>query len=304
MIFLHLLVLKGVLGFTVWESPRLLKSVEVLMFVPEGADFYHRMDTPFVLRGLVSDKVAYGSDAWLQDNLYAYSIPQVESQLKENRSSSNFYRVPWLAFLQVYAGLGLYAASQMPPPLRAVLQVPPFLLHGNGFDLFLSTPFVWLSANRSQSVIHRDSDENVHCVLDGSKKFLLWQPSEPIANPENGWIADGKAMGGYGEWSGVDVDAVQQEFAKGWSGTMDAFESELFPGDCIFIPSGWFHYVESAKSLRTLSYHVWFKKPPILITTAKFPPSTTFDACAYKDDVFQATQPEFVAGTSSKCFRN
>ena len=145
----------------------------------------------------------------------------------------------------------------------------------------MDTPLLWLAGRQTQSVVHRDAEDNYHCIVNGRKSFLLWSPESGVDEKEFGW-GTGE---GYGEFAQIDVDEVDLKKFPGWA-TLPAWQGHLMPGDCIFIPEGWFHYVESADS-RTLSFHVWFRSLGVWVENetcddklVDFPISR----CAFDDD--------------------
>lgn len=54
-------------------------------------------------------------------------------------------------------------------------QVPRPLLCGGFRDHFMYT-YMWFSSGGTRSLLHTDSSENLHCLVSGSKQFLLMEP--------------------------------------------------------------------------------------------------------------------------------
>jgi len=128
----------------------------------------------------------------------------------------------------------------------------------------LSQSVTWFSSGDTRSVIHSDGQLNFHCMIDGSKNWILWHPKSRINTPEFGWVhgeeeakKDPKFKNTYGAFVGkIDVDNVDLERYPGW-GKLKWWKLELVAGDCAFIPPGWFHFVESPAQ-RSISVHAWF----------------------------------------------
>ena len=110
-----------------------------------------------------------------------------------------------------------------------------------------------MSSGGTKSVVHEDqSQDNINCVLSGSKRIALIDRKFNVLlkNKRMGWwrIEDyaSRQEGsehGYGQFSkGVDVDAVDLLKYPGWS-TVPWFEANVSAGDCLLIPSDWFHQV-------------------------------------------------------------
>ena len=134
----------------------------------------------------------------------------------------------------------------------------------------MASPHVWVSggSSASKSVIHMDAYLNQHCVLKGRKRFMLIPPMR-IDTPEFGWVeADNpyvpKPKGfedAYGAFFGhIDPDDVDLESFPKWK-QVPWFYAELNPGDCIYMPYEWFHYVESDPEI-TVTWHHWFNLEP------------------------------------------
>ena len=266
-------------SLSIWQVSKSIATVEELEILPSAHEFYftHSSPIPFVCRGLHQHEF---DDTYLLSVLGDEKVQLIESALKENRESRCLYDMKWSQFLSEYNKSSIYLVSQVPPQLRHLLHLPPFLSCG-GLGYFIDTPILWLSGNQTKSVIHRDSQHNWHCVLSGEKSFLLWNRNfTEIATPEMGWTTDR----GYGEWSGnIDVDNVNVIRFPGWNG-LSAEAAVLTRGDCIYIPEGWFHYVESKNGSRTNSFHVWFDIPPVWVD---------FDECAVEQTAFSISKCVF-----------
>ena len=53
-----------------------------------------------------------------------------------------------------------------------IRKVPSCLLCGTFRDFVHETNF-WMSSGGTRSVIHYDADENLHCIINGSKDFMM-----------------------------------------------------------------------------------------------------------------------------------
>jgi len=118
--------------------------------------------------------------------------------------------------------------------------------------------------------------------LSGEKQFILWDKIQEISRFEMGWTWNK----GYGDWAGnIDVDNVDVFRFPGWLET-EAQVASLSAGDCLYLPEGWFHYVESKFGSRTSSVHVWFDRPPFWKNFFSCPIETAEPQshCKYKDD--------------------
>lgn len=290
-------------SLSIWQVSKNVTNVVKLFEYPTAYHFFTDYASgdgqPFVIRG---KPVTGLDDAFLLQVLGNETVQLIEGSLKEDRLSKCVQDMTWSEFLSQYKVSPLYLVSQVPPQIRHPLYLPPFLSCG-GLNYFLDTPIFWLSGNQTKSVIHRDGQHNWHCVISGQKMFLLWSPENlEIATPEMGWTTDR----GYGEWSGlVDVDDVDIIRFPGWL-NLHAKKATLASGECIYIPQGWFHYVESKHSSRTSSFHVWFDVPPVWIdfeTCAVVEKSFSVSQCAFEDDSYKTGNVSMgrIPGRASVC---
>merc|ERR1712070_653286 len=100
-----------------------------------------------------------------------------------------------------------------------------------------------------------DGQQNVHCMIAGEKRWKFWRPDSNIDSEEGGWIR-GEEMSekdpkkfkdAYGTYAGmIDVDDVDVKKYPLYE-KMHWWDMTLRAGDCAFIPSRWFHFVESPK---------------------------------------------------------
>ncbi len=196
------------------------------------------------------------------------TVDSVEGELRETRLAPTIRKVKWKYFMEKYTSMDMYAVTQAPAGLRSHLKLMPAMSCGGIHDEMVS-PHVWVSGGikASKSVIHMDSYVNQHCLLHGQKRFLLIPPNQPIASTEYGWIdaSEHKPEGfedAYDAFFGlIDTDNVDlQKFPK-WK-DVPWYHTELRAGDCIYMPFGWYHYVESDPEI-TVSWHQWFNIPSV-----------------------------------------
>lgn len=116
---------------------------------------------------------------------------------------------------------------------------------------------VWLG-NRSHVVAHYDVPDNIACVAAGQRRFTLFAP-EQIANLYVGPLEFTPA----GQPVSM-VDFRQPDFARYprfRTALQHALTAELGAGDAIFIPSMWWHQVDSLSDLNLLINYWWRQTP-------------------------------------------
>ena len=115
----------------------------------------------------------------------------------------------------------------------------------------------WLG-NRTRVSAHYDFPDNVACVVAGTRRFTLFPPGQ-IANLYVGPIdktPSGQAI------SLVDISNPDLErFPKFAEALKHARIALLAPGDAIFIPSMWWHHVESREEFNMLINYWWCNSP-------------------------------------------
>ena len=115
----------------------------------------------------------------------------------------------------------------------------------------------WLG-NRTRVSAHFDFPDNIACVVAGRRRFTLFPP-EQVANLYVGPVdrtPSGQAI------SVVDFENPDPERFPRFAAALDAAQScEMEPGDAIFIPSMWWHHVESLTDLNLLINYWWCDSP-------------------------------------------
>jgi hypothetical protein len=129
----------------------------------------------------------------------------------------------------------------------------------NDLDMGERRPLVsvWIG-NRTRVAAHHDLPDNIACVVAGHRRFTLFPPDE-VANLYIGpldFTPAGQAI------SLVDfADPDLDRFPKFADALKRAQVAELGPGDAIFIPSMWWHHIESLDSFNVLVNYWWRQSP-------------------------------------------
>ena len=116
---------------------------------------------------------------------------------------------------------------------------------------------VWLG-NRSRIAAHFDLPDNLACVVAGRRRFTLFPP-EQLPNLYVGPLdltPAGQAVS--------LVDFAQPDLARfpRFAQALEAAQVvELEPGDAVFIPSMWWHHVESLAPFNVLVNYWWRQSP-------------------------------------------
>merc|ERR1740117_598083 len=61
-------------------------------------------------------------------------------------------------------------------------------MHCGGFTSRLQSNVIWFSSGGTASVVHNDQNQNIHCMIDGHKEWILWSPLAKLNTSEMGWV--------------------------------------------------------------------------------------------------------------------
>nr|WP_284246601.1 cupin-like domain-containing protein [Thalassotalea insulae] len=142
-------------------------------------------------------------------------------------------------------------------PLKRHL--PKFLDENyNDFLNQSANPNIWIS-NKITVATHFDVPDNIACCISGKRKFTLFPP-EQISNLYVGPLditPAGQPI------SLVDIrNPDYQQFPKFKQALKQALIAELTPGDALYIPSLWWHNVESLDHFNVLLTFFHDATPP------------------------------------------
>ena len=176
----------------------------------------------------------------------------------EDLSGFNFdrARVPFSAFLTKLLNIERAdEAASIYVGATSLEELLPRLHQGNKSNLppENTPPLVWIG-NSARVAPHFDTSDNIACVVRGARTFLLYPP-EQISNLYIGPLDYNMA----GQPASL-VDPRNPDkaaFPKYATAEKAAIIANLQPGDAIFIPALWWHYVESYAPLSMLVNYWW-----------------------------------------------
>ena len=240
---------------------------------------------PVLLKGLVGDWgiVAEGrrSNQALADRLVAhataqsvtawFAAPELRGRFGYSDDVAGFNherRVVTLADLLAYliahgddpAAHTAYAGGiPLPKVAPALLAHLPMPLLEPGRERLVS---LWVGG-RSRTAAHWDVPQNLACVVAGRRRFTLF-PTDQVANLYVGPL-DFTLAGQ--PTSLVDIAEPDLErFPKFREAMAAAFVAELEPGDALYLPSLWWHHVESLDPFGAMVNFWWRDGPDWLMT--------------------------------------
>ncbi|MBB3167364.1 cupin-like domain-containing protein [Simiduia aestuariiviva] len=236
---------------------------------------------PLVLKGLVktwpatalcsesiSSAATYLAKFWTQLPVTAYvSEPGSETRLFYNEDCTGFnFRRGTAPLHQVLQKLSEHSSDAEPPVIYVGSTMVDKFLPGFRADNDLALgdlqPLMsmWIG-NKSRISAHYDFPDNIACVVAGRRRFTLFPPDQ-LSNLYIGPVdrtPAGQAI------SLVDFSAPDlTHFPRFAEAMKHAQAAELEPGDAVFIPSMWWHHVESLSNFNILVNYWWTSSPDYL----------------------------------------
>jgi len=236
---------------------------------------------PAVLRGLVASwpvaragrESAAAIDAYLRRFYKDATVnamlgaPDIGGRLFYSDDLSGFnFKTVRIRLDAVLDEIARQSKSEIPPAIYVGSTTVDTCLPGfraeNDLALGNRQPLVsiWLG-NRARIAAHHDLPDNMACVVAGRRRFTLFPP-EQLENLYIGpldFTPAGQAIS--------LVDFARPDFAKFpkfAAALQHAQVAELGPGDALFIPSMWWHHIESLDTLNVLVNYWWRQSPAFM----------------------------------------
>jgi cupin-like protein len=229
---------------------------------------------PLVLRGVVAHwpvaragrESGEAAAAYLR-RFYRDAIvgaPEIEGRFFYNDDLSGFNFKPVRMKLDgVLDAIARHAPEMKPPAIYVGSTSVDACLPGfrveNDVNMGERQPLVsvWIG-NRTRIAAHYDLPDNLACVVAGHRRFTLFPPDQ-LANLYVGpldFTPAGQAI------SLVDFAKPDYtRFPRFAEAVRHAQVAELSPGDALFIPSMWWHHIESLDSFNVLVNYWWRQSP-------------------------------------------
>ncbi|CAH1253850.1 KDM8 [Branchiostoma lanceolatum] len=178
-------------------------------------------------------------------------------------------------FLKVYQEKDLYLVDEVHPGMREDV-ILPLCLRCEEMSSKFFVSYYWHSSGNTSSSLHIDTDENMLCVIRGSKKAILVSPVY-----SNDLYADDANLLGV---SPVPADKVDLEkFPRVMNVRYHLANME--EGDMLYLPQMWWHQIDSGGG-RQQAVALWWKSKPWWKDHGKHAPPVEADA------VFEGSKSE------------
>lgn len=227
-------------------------------------------DWPLVKKASISDQaaVSYINQSYTGEAVTAFMAkPEAKGRIFYNDAVDGFNFVQSKVYLDDALNKVLEVAEHLNAPTYYVGSLEthhhlPTLAKENALQFKQDEvrQSIWLG-NRSVIAPHYDFPDNLACCVIGERTFTLFPPQQQ----RNLYIGPldfnpaGQAI------SMVNVQAPNlQQHPKFEQAMQAAKVATLHPGDAIFIPSMWWHSVESKSSLNGLVNYWWRNTPSYL----------------------------------------
>lgn len=237
-----------------------------------------RSTQPVVIRGLVSHwpvvQAASQSARATSDYMKRFyrdatvgawlGTPDIDGRFFYNDDFNGFnFRPELLKLNTVLDELERHLDTQKPPAIYVGSTTVDSCLPGfsseNNVDLGTRQPLMslWIG-NRTRVSAHFDLPDNLACVAAGRRRFTVFPPAE-LANLYVGPIDLTPAGQAISLVDFANPDWVK--FPRFADALKNAQVVDLEAGDAIFIPSMWWHHVESLSNFNVLINYWWRQSP-------------------------------------------
>ncbi|XP_006812090.1 bifunctional peptidase and arginyl-hydroxylase JMJD5-like [Saccoglossus kowalevskii] len=227
--------------------------VEEVPYMIASEDFYQHFVSkhrPILFKGVAKDWMAYQlwSDSYLRQT---YGDMKFKMETKDDDKEVFLSRQKLGTFLDKYTTSNLYLVDELPPEMRHDVIMPLCLRCEEISSKFFVTYF-WMSSGGTNSSVHEDTDENLLCVIRGSKRAILVSP----IYSHDLYADDANTLG----FSPVPADVVDlHKFPNVMN--VRYIVAEMEEGDMLYLPQMWWHQINSGEG-RQQAIAMWWKSKP------------------------------------------
>ncbi|XP_039274677.2 bifunctional peptidase and (3S)-lysyl hydroxylase Jmjd7-like [Styela clava] len=229
-------------------------EIEVRESVPNPVEFYQKYikpGKPVVMKEaakVFENYKTWKNDTYLREKYGDWFI-SVEVGKYEGSVFGNDIEIPFRIFIDYYKEKNIYLITDIVKdnPMRDEVSLLKSMACG-GYAELVDSVMLFYSSASTQSALHMDDIENMHCLFDGQKEWVLFDRKirDKIPRMEN-----------YPQYGAMDcrkVDMLKYPIIQ----ELPWHHAFLEPGDCLFVPWGWPHHVKSYGNKRNMAVAIWF----------------------------------------------
>nr|XP_039253387.1 jmjC domain-containing protein E-like isoform X2 [Styela clava] len=237
-------------------------KIDVIHTPPSPQEFfdkYIKVNKPVVIKGAA--KVLSNFKTWRDDDYlsekYGKWIAPTDLGKFEAQIYGKIFEMKFARFLRSYKKRELCIIRDILPenPMRDELSFIKSMSCG-GYQERISKVIFLFSSGSAQSALHWDMQENMHCLLDGTKNWTIIHRKDRHILPKS----DHSSV-----YSGIDPRSVDM-YKYPVMQDMPWYQALIEAGDCLFVPNSAPHYVKSGDS-RNMAFSIWFDAPRSLNLT-------------------------------------
>jgi len=206
---------------------------------------YVRLSEPVVIRGAVKDDLGLKlwNDEYLLKN-YGEMKVRMEPKDEGGQRMADMPSVDSLSKFYSKWMKGGYTVTQVPGRMNNESSIVPCMACGPIRDQFIEAN-LWISTGDTNSKIHKDSNNQMNCLYQGTKDWTLFAPeyakSLYLVNERPGLDQMYDTAG----FSRIQTRAVDFRHFPRFK-DVPFMRARVNPGDCIYIPGTYIHHVYSS----------------------------------------------------------
>ena len=156
--------------------------VDILNEIPSPMEFWDKFASkrrPVVFRGAGKSFPAFRlwTDGYLKDK-FGDMVVKLEGKKEKDEvpvGERGLGQDTIRSYLDSYQKKDSYIVSQLPDPMSKEVMVLPFMMCGSFYERTLEAN-LWLSSGGTKSLLHKDADNAINCLLNGTKDWILIHP--------------------------------------------------------------------------------------------------------------------------------
>nr|XP_039252611.1 uncharacterized protein LOC120329885 [Styela clava] len=227
-------------------------KIDVIDTPPTPQEFfekYIKVNKPVVIKGAA--KVFSNFKTWQDDEYLKKKYGKWLAPVEVGKYEKKIVLIPFKVFLRNYNKHPICISRDIVPlnPMRDELSLMQSMSCGGYRERIVRVMFL-LSSGSGQSALRWNNEENMHCMLDGTKNWTIIHRNDRHILPSHSQMP---------MYSAVDPRSVDM-YKHPVMQDIHWYQAFVEAGDCLFVPNNSPYYVKSRDS-RNLGFSVWFAAP-------------------------------------------